>query len=260
MRITEPGRMLFALGMIGLGVISLLSADFASDWQPVPRGLPWYTVLACCSGLLLFAGGAGLLTKRWAAPAAGLLTAYLLFWLVVLHGIQVAKAPGVEGVWEISGETALFAAGAWVLFASLAESPGRLGYLTGARGLRIAGLLFGLGLLPIGLSHFVYAHDSVGYVPAWLPDRQAWVYFTGAAHAAAGLAVIFRVLPRLGAGLESAMLLIITLLVNVPRVYTLPHDHGGWIWLFADLTSTASAWLVASSYRDTGWLTLRPPR
>ncbi len=260
MRIMEPGRMSFAAGMIGLGVISLFSADFAADWQPVPHGLPLRGVLACCSDALLVAAGTGLFTRRWAAVSAGILTAYLFFWLLVLHGIQVAQAPLQEGSWEISGETALFTAGAWVLFASLAQRPRGLGFFTGAGGVRAAGLLLGLGLLPIGLSHFVYAHGSIGYVPAWLPDRPAWVYITGAAHAAAGLALIFRVLPRLAAGMEAAMLLIITLLVNIPRVYTVPQDHSGWIWLFADLTSTASAWLVADSYRGTGWLTMRPRR
>lgn len=258
MRIMEPGRMLFAVGMIGLGVISLFSADFASDWQPVPQGLPLRGILACCSGLLLFASGAGLLTKRWGALSAGVLTLYLFLWLLVLHGIQVARAPLEEGSWEISGETAVFTAGAWVLFASLVESPRRFSFVTGSNGLRAASLLFGLGLLPIGLSHFVYAHESIGYVPAWFPGRSAWVYLTGTAHAVAGLALIFRVLPRLAAGLESAMLLIITLMVNLPRVYTAPQDHAGWIWLFADLTSAASAWLVAGAYRETGWLSLRP--
>ena len=260
MRTMEPGRMLFAVGMIGLGVISLFSADFASGWEPVPRGLPLRGILACCSGLLLFAGGAGLLTKRWAAISAGVLSVFLLFWLLVLHGIEVAVAPLEEGNWEISGETAVLTAGAWVLFASLAEPPRGLEFSAGAKGLRAARLLFGLGLLPIGLSHFVYIRESVQYVPTWLPDPAAWVYFTGACHAAAGFALIFRVLPRLAASLEASMLLIITLLVNVPGVMAAPQNGSGWTWLFADLTLAASAWLVAGSYRGTGWLAIRPLR
>lgn len=252
-----PGRALFAAAMMGFGVMSIITTDFDLDWQPVPAGLPFRAALACCSGALLLAAGAGLFTRRWAGISAGILAGFLLLWLLVLHGIQVTAAPRVEGVWEISGETALHTAAAWMLFASLAQGSHRLAFVTGKDGARLACLLFGLGLIPIGLSHFVYAQQSVGYVPAWLPDRPDWVYVTGAAHAAAGLALIFGVLPRLAATLEAAMLGIITLLVNVPHVVAAPAHHAEWTWLCADLASTAGAWLAAGCHRDTAWLSLR---
>jgi hypothetical protein len=61
MRVTGIGHLLFALGLAGLGVLSLFSGDFAYVWQPVPMGVPLREILAYLSGALLLAGGLGLL-------------------------------------------------------------------------------------------------------------------------------------------------------------------------------------------------------
>jgi hypothetical protein len=35
MRVIGPGHLLFALGLAGIGVLSIISGDFAYTWQPV---------------------------------------------------------------------------------------------------------------------------------------------------------------------------------------------------------------------------------
>jgi hypothetical protein len=42
----------------------------------------------------------------------------------------------------------------------------------------MARIVFGLALIPVGLSHLVYP-DAVSLVPAWLPFRMFWLYATG---------------------------------------------------------------------------------
>jgi hypothetical protein len=42
----QPARPLFAIGMIGLGVLALIYGDFAMGWQPVARWVPGRTALA----------------------------------------------------------------------------------------------------------------------------------------------------------------------------------------------------------------------
>jgi hypothetical protein len=71
------------------------------------------------------------------------------------------------------------AAGAWVLYAWFAGDwdRQRLSFATGDSGLRIAQILYSLGLIPFGIAHFT----------EW---PVAWAYFTGGALIAAGVAII----------------------------------------------------------------------
>jgi uncharacterized membrane protein len=246
-----PGA-LFALGVLALGLLGVTGGDFVYDWQPVPAWLPGRQAIAYGSGLLMFASGLGLLFRRALVTASGILTLYLLLWLLLLHAPIVVAAPLREENWEISGETAVLAAGAWIILASLTDEPGdsRIGFALGRRGTRLATVLFAAALLPIGLSHFVYAREAIRFVPAWLPARSAWVYATGFAHLGAGAGVLLGIRPRLAAALEAGMLGTISALVNVPRVAAAPTNRHEWTWLCVDVTLAAAAWLVSDAQRD----------
>src|SRR6266540_6313906 len=78
------GRLLFASGLAGLGVLSLWFGDFALVWQPVPDWVPGRVPLAYASGALLLAGGVGLLVRRTAVQAAAVMAVFLTLWLVLL--------------------------------------------------------------------------------------------------------------------------------------------------------------------------------
>jgi uncharacterized membrane protein len=240
-------RVWFALGLIGLGVLSLAYGDFALQWQPVPAGVPGRMYLAYASGLVMIATGAGLLSKRTSRISSAVLLVYLLLWLL-LKLPAVVMAPQLEYNWLGFGEIAVIAAAGLVLFASDREraEPGSLRFATGASGIRIARIVFGLALIPIGLSHFVYAKETIGFIPEWLPFRRGWAYLTGSGHIAAGLGVLFGVLPRLAAMLEATMIGIFTVLVWLPLVLKTPNQLN-WTGLLISWTIGAAAWLVAES-------------
>jgi uncharacterized membrane protein len=242
-------RVFFALGLIGLGVLSLVYGDFALQWQPVPAWVPARTYLAYASGVVMIAGGAGLLTKRTAVLSSAVLFVYALLWLLLLKLPHVVMAPQLEVNWLGFGEIAVIVAGAWVLFAvdrGQMESS-RLKFATGESGMRMAQLLFGVALIPVGLSHFVYARETIGFVPAWLPFRPGWAYLTGAGHIAAGLGVLVGVFPRLAATLEAAMIGVFTALVWVPLVVKAPTNQLNWTGFLVSWTIAAAAWVVAGS-------------
>src|SRR4029077_16348125 len=113
--------------------------------------------------------------------------------------------------------------------------------------LRIARYLFAIALLPVGLSHFMYAPQTVALVPAWLPFRLGWAYLGAAGHTAAGLGVLFGVLPELAATLEAAMIGMFTLLVWAPGVVAAPEDRLQWTAFTISYTIAAAAWVVAAS-------------
>src|ERR1700683_2839117 len=100
MRLTGFALVLFAVGLAGLGVLSLKYGDFAMVWQPVPKGLPWREGLARVSGLLLLAGGIGMVVRRAAAPSALAMTLFLGSWLLLLQVPRVVARPAVEAMWS----------------------------------------------------------------------------------------------------------------------------------------------------------------
>jgi len=251
MRIASWGHAVFAASMIALGVMGLVTGDFVAMWQPVPKWLPAHHVLAYLCALISLGSGIGLLWRRSAPVASRVLFASLLVWLVVLRLPNLFyQTPLVLVAWSF-GSTAVMVAGAWVLyiwFAGERDRP-RLGFITDARGLRIARALFGLSLIPFGLAHFMYLDATTVLIPNWLPWHVAWAYLTGTAFIAAGLAVSVGVLAPLAAALSTLQMGLFGLIVWVPRVVagTVNDFQRGEFIVTCALT--AGAWVVADSYR-----------
>ncbi|HKW40680.1 MAG TPA: hypothetical protein VJN39_05470 [Gemmatimonadales bacterium] len=249
----------FALGLIAVGVLNLVSGDFAQQWQPVPAWVPGHAALVRVSGLVLLACGGALLSKRGTLMASRVLFGYLLLWMVLLRVPSVLRAPLVEVNWESLGEVAVLTAAGWVLYAKLGGDPGAWSRVvpSGERRVRLARWLFGAALLPIGLSHFFYIKQTISLVPAWMPGRAGWAYFCGAGHIAAGLGVLAATLPRLAATLEAVMITGFTLLVWLPALFAAPTDPARLAETLDSWIIGAGAWVVADSYRGAPWIARR---
>lgn len=208
---------LFSSALAGLGLLTVLSRDFAYDWQPVSSALPYRAATAVLCGLFMMALAAALLIRRTEDLAAQLLLPFLLVWFA-LKVPAVIAVPNIEGVWLGLGEIGMLLAGGWVLFARLAclDRTTLLGRLTGGPGLRIARTLFGLAVIPVGLGHLVYSDITASLVPAWLPFRLGLAYLTGFGQIACGVGLVFSILPRVAAWAETTMLTLFAFLVWGP--------------------------------------------
>jgi uncharacterized membrane protein len=244
--------------MIVIGLMGLIKGDFAPIWQGTPKDLPAREALAFLCGFVSLACGLGLLWKRTAAFAARTLLVSLLLWLLLIKARFIIRAPLEEVSYQTCGETAVIAAAAWVLYAWFAPGWDRrvIGFAAGDNGVRIARVLYGLALIAFGLSHFAYVELTAPLVPDWLPWPVGWAYFTGCTYLAAALAVLTGVLARLAAALSALQMGMFILLVWAPIVASGRIGAFQWGEFVVTCVLTASAWVVADSYRDARWFAL----
>lgn len=237
-------RIPFAIAVAGLGVLNLVYGDFAPQWQSVPAWFPWPHALAYVSGVVLFAGGIGVLVERVAVRAALVVTGYLSLWAVVRAGELLPSLASIDR---------------WYAVAE-ALGPVTGGLILASRGskrtTRVARVLFGGSCLVFGLAHFAFADFTAHMVPAWLPARRGLAHATGAAHVAAGLGIVSSVRERLAATLEATMLGCFVLLVHVPSLVAspapewAPSAQGQWAELLLALVMAGAAGIVAASARE----------
>jgi uncharacterized membrane protein len=255
MRIASVGHVVFAALMIGIGIQGLMTGDFTTVWQPVPKSVPAREALAYLCALISLASGIGLLWQRPAALAARVLLGFLVLWLLVWRVRALFLASLVEGSWSLA-DSMVMTAGAWVLFAWFATDWDRecLGFATGEKGVRIARVLYGLGMIPFGYAHFANVKGTAGLVPAWLPWHLAWAYFTGGTFIAAGVAILIGVLAPLAAALSALQMGLFGLLVWVPILAAGSTNAFQRMEFATTLALTAAGWLIADSFSGP-----RPP-
>ena len=252
MRIASHGHAVFAATMIAVGLIGLISGDFAPVWQPVSKSLPAREVLAYVSAFVSLACGVGLFLPRIAAVAARVLTVFLLLWLLAFKARFIVADPTSAVSYETCAESAVLLAGAWVLYAWFGNDwdKQRLAFATGDKGLRIVRVIYGVSMVVFGIAHFAYAKLTASLVPSWLPGPLAWAYFTGTTYIAAGVAILISRYARLAASLSAWQIGLFTLLVWVPVIVAGNIDAGKWTEFVVSCALTAAAWVVADSYRE----------
>jgi uncharacterized membrane protein len=245
----QPAITLFSVGMVALGVLSVIYRDFAFSWQPVPAFHPGRDALAVICGLFMIAVSVALLFRTTSALAVRAMFPFLVAWLSLkLPAVMVA--PRIEGVWIGFGEIGMLLAGGWILFARLSglEQSAFFRHITGPKGVRFAKILFGLAVLPVGLGHIFYLTITTSLVPSWLPFRTALAFITGAGQIACGVAIMFSIFPHVAALMETAMLALFAFLVWGPGswVATAPKMAGTPAGARFPLTAFLITWIIGA--------------
>lgn len=255
MKLKNSSHLIFALTMIAIGILSLFSGGFGGIWGGVPKSLPDRQLLAYACMVISLASGAGLLANRTAVPASFVLSVFLIIWTVLFKVPVIVRNPLVEVAYQSCGENLVLIAGAWLLFASLADESerGAFAKLAGPTGRRIAYLVYGLALIAFGFSHFAYLNLTVPLVPGWLPKPLFWAYFTGSIYIATGFLIVTGLAVRLGAVTSAIQIALITFLVWGPFVLKGPLSFESLGEPVVSWALTAAAFVVAESLRGQPW-------
>lgn len=239
---STAGRILFALGFIGFGALSIAYAELMPNWAPIPENFPARTEIAYVVAVLMVAGGASLLLPRppwWCALGVAMIP---LASVLLLHTPIVLAAPTNVGAWLGWAETFALACAACVLAA-------RLGGPTWSEKLGVAAR-YGFAACPLvfGAAHFAYPQFTADFIPSFMPARLFFAYLTGAAHVAAGLSMLSGVLARLSSKLLGAMFAGFIALVHIPRVAGDLSSRAEWTFLCVAFALCGAAWIVAGDF------------
>jgi len=238
------GRVLSAIGMIGVGGLALAYTDFVMEWTKVPDNLPARAGFAYVHGVILILGGLGLLFDKTVRESALTLEVVWLVWTLL-------RVPSVIANWRTLGSLAeVFAIMSGFLL--LAGISGRRTE-TKRREAVAARYCFALCMPAFGVVHFLYPAAVASWVPGWLPGHMFWAYFTGVAHCAAGVAILTGVLAGLASRLFAIMLSSWVLFVHIPRVFATPRDRHEWTTFFVALVLTGLAWILAEYVSRNPW-------
>ena len=234
----DPDGAPYGAGALGLGIIGLVFASFALQWQPVPACIAQHSALAILSAIILVLGGLATMLRRTTTLGAVMLGLWYGLWVLALHVPVVLSKPSVGSLLGVAEIAALATAGLQLQYVRRLRTGPVLVWVR---------ILFGLCPLVFGLSHFVYADFTAKMVPGWIPGPLFWAYATGTAHLAAGLAIVTGIRVRLAATLLATMCGLFVLLLHLPRVIATPGSQLEWTMMFVALSITGAAWIMRTA-------------
>lgn len=236
------GLYVYGGAAVFLGVLGLVSGDFATGWQNVGPGVPLRVPLAYFTAGIELAAGIALLVPRTARAAALTLTVvYSVFTLIWLPGafVDLGNFDPIGNVFE---EFSLVAGGL-VLCATFSPAGSYL-----ARRRYFFVLLFGICPISFGIVHIKDMPGLLGAIPAWLPPgRMFWAYVTTLGFFGAAVAILTGILAPVAARLLTAEIVIFELLFWIPNVYGAPGNHFNWAGNAISIAIAGASWVVSDS-------------
>jgi hypothetical protein len=214
------GRIIFAIAMVFFGVEFFILVSSMNG--PLP-GPPWRRgVLAldwfACVGFVV--AGVSIATGKMARLVGVVLGVVLLLYGLLCYVPALVTRLHDPGPWTVLFEILAMVGGAWVLAASFPDEGLRSPSWDNVvwRLADVGRFLIAIALVVFAVQHFMYARFVATLIPAWIPARLFWAYFTGVAFVAAALAIATKRMFGMAAMLLGTMFLLWVVLLHAPRV------------------------------------------
>jgi uncharacterized membrane protein YphA (DoxX/SURF4 family) len=236
------GLYIYGGAAIFLGLLGLVTGDFATSWQNVGPSVPLRVPLAYLTAAIELAGGIALLVPRTARAGALTLTiVYSVFTLIWVPKALV-NLGNYDPIGNVFEEFALVAAGL-VLYAIFSPAGSSL---AGKRAFFV--LLFGICPISFGIAHIIDMPGLLNWIPGWLPPaKMFWAYATTLGFFGAALAILTGIMAPLAARLLTAEIVVFELLIWVPNLFRGPKNHFNWAGNAICIALAGAAWVVSDS-------------
>ncbi len=244
-RLVRPGQIIFAIGIIALGVLQFFAKDFIVGRPPVVQwdsSIPGKGAWAFVSGILLIIGGLFILLKRNASQAAYFIGIFIFIFSFLgrhlPHLFTVASAEDV--IWQINTyKTLALCGGAFIIAVSFHEPSNKVQ-------LTLNCILLALFFIISGFAHFKFDDFIInGFIPAYIPFHAFWTYFCGIALIAGGVGLLIKQTRKWAAALTGLMILLWFFLLHIPRASYTPHDYSEWMGVCESFTFSGILFTLA---------------
>jgi uncharacterized membrane protein YphA (DoxX/SURF4 family) len=232
----------YAAGAIFLGVLGLVSGDFATTWQRVGPNVPFREPLAYITAFIELAVGLALLWPRTAR--AGALTLTVIYSVFTLLWVPSAlqNLGNYDPIGNVFEEFSLVAAGL-VLCATFSPPGSSI-----ARRRPFFVLLFGICPISFGIVHIIDMPGLLGAIPGWLPPtRMFWAYATTLGFFGAAVAILTGIMASLASRLLTAEIVIFEFLFWIPKAFPGQRNHFNWAGNAISIAIAGAAWVVSDS-------------
>jgi uncharacterized membrane protein YphA (DoxX/SURF4 family) len=232
----------YAAGAVFLGLVGLVSGDFATTWQRVGPNVPFREPLAYLTGFIELAAGLALVWRRTARAGALTLTVvysvFSLLWVPkILEGLS-----GFDPTGNFFEEFSLVAAGA-VLCARFSPAGSPI-----SRSESLFARLSGLSAISFGIVHIYDMPGLLTWIPKWIPPSQMfWAYATTIGFFLAAAAILSGIKAPLASRLLTAEVAGFEILVWIPKLIASPHEHFNWTGNAICFAIAGAIWAVSDS-------------
>jgi len=245
------GIYVYAGAAILLGLVGLVSGNFAVGWQHVGANVPLREPLAYLAALLELAAGIALVVTRSARIGAVTLTSvysvFTLLWVpkavVGIFNLGDGFRLNYDAMGNLFEEFSMVAAGL-ILCAILSPAGSWI-----SRRQALFARLFVLCPISFGIEQVSDTMPGLtGWIPKWLPPNPLfWSYATTVCFFLAAAAILTGIMAPLAARLLTAEIVGFQLLVWIPKLVAAPREHFNWAGNGINLAIAASSWVVADS-------------
>jgi len=257
-KLIKPGRIIFALGIIALGVLQFFAKDFIVGRPPSPAwaaAIPGKIVWAYLSGSLLVITGLAVILNKKAGTATIIMGLIIFIFSFLFRYLpDMTNINSIEDLlWKVGAyKTLALCGGAFIVAASFFKEKNRNSniFFTNNVLVTIGWILLSIFLIDCGIAHFKFDDFVKDLVPAYIPAPYFWTYFAAVALLAGGTGLIFKQTRKWAAALSGIMILLWFAMLHIPRAINIPpYDstphYGEWMGVFESFSFSGIFFVLA---------------